>query len=207
MPTMPRSKLRRMRASAWSLLELVLLHPVDAKSLLLLKRVERAHRLGDAADEVPLAVDGVLPPDEELGSEGEVVADEDPAPGTEAEGERLVDAVPDAHREGDPIGDGALEVERPEELGAVLHDSELFACYVVARPAEGVGDNVEDPAVGERIPPALGGRCLELPEVLHSDGLWPRGGGRGWNRPWGMLQQQSGGCGAPNLFRMRLKPP
>ena len=128
------------------------LHAIDPLRLGVSELAERVHGQCDGLAESRTAVERVLTGDQEFRSERQIVANEDAAPGAEAQGERLVDRVPDADGKGDALGDGRKEVESPEEPGIVLRKRELHTLDLEVSGLQGTEDRVEHMIVPHRKP-------------------------------------------------------
>jgi len=165
----PRRNAVRMTWLAWAGFSPRLGHPLDALLLGFPERRERRDGGPDGRPERLHAVDGVLPADEQLGAEGEVVADEHPAAGREPEREALVHRV--AHADGEPDAgcQGGLQVQHPEEPRVGPGQPVLFRLDDVPGAAERLLDGVEHPGVADGVPPALGRGRLAGVQLVERD--------------------------------------
>src|SRR5271168_4400771 len=89
------------------------------------------HFAGGGAVEIAGRLVGVACHDD-LATEREIVADENPCPGTERDGQTLVDAVADADREIDAVRNRSNEVENPKKPSVRARECELVSVNLEA---------------------------------------------------------------------------
>ena len=129
------------------------------------------HGQADGLAEAEFAVLGVLPLDDQLRAEAQVVADKRPGPGTEAERERHVGAVAEADGQGDAGHQLVPQIERAEEAVPVLGQAELLLLDDEAGLVEHPGDEIEHERVLDRHPGFGARRRLDERERLSGDGF------------------------------------
>jgi hypothetical protein len=146
-----------------------LLHAADALGLLLAEVGEFRHRLADGLLVAGDAVRRVLPRDDPLGAEREVVAHERARAAAPLERQALVERRADADRQADAVHETAREGQRPEEAGVVTREPELHALDLVACVRERIEGVGEHRPVGDGHPAPFGLRARHGVEFVARD--------------------------------------